>query len=194
MACATPKMDKAAVRKKMIRRRNDLTLDEVVDFSREIEANLFSCEDFLSRDSVLYYLSFGKEVHTDAMIARSLKLGKKVYVPRIIEAENKLEICEIENLETSFDINAYGIREPSGVPVVSPTEIDAVVTPGLAFDSCGGRIGFGGGYYDRLFMELPGNSLRLGVAYGFQIVDSLHQDVWDEKVQKVFTEKNTLNC
>ncbi len=194
MACAIPKMDKAAVRKKMIRRRNDLTLDEVVCFSKEIEENLFSCEEFLSRDSVLYYLSFGKEVRTDAMIARSLKFGKKVYVPRIIKSEDKLEICEIENLETSFDINAFGIREPSGVPVVSPTKIDAVVTPGLAFDSSGGRIGFGGGYYDRLFVELPGNSLRLGVAYGFQIVDSLRQDVWDKKVQKVFTEKNTLNC
>ena len=163
MACAVPKMDKAAVRKMMIRRRNDLTLDEVVDFSREIEANLFSCEDFLSRDSVLYYLSFGKEVCTDAMVARSLKLGKKVYVPRIIKTENKLEICEIKNLETSFDINIYGIREPSGVPVVSPNKIDSVVTPGLAFDSSGGRIGFGGGYYDKLFMELPGNSLLLEV-------------------------------
>jgi 5-formyltetrahydrofolate cyclo-ligase len=194
MACATPKMDKAALRKRMIRRRNDITLDQVVDFSREIEANLFSCEEFLSREDILYYLSFGKEVRTDAMIARSLELGKKVYVPRIIKSENKLEICEIKNLETSFDINTYGIREPSGVSVVSPTKIDAIVTPGLAFDSSGGRIGFGGGYYDKLFMELPGNSLRLGVAYGFQIVDSLHQDVWDKKVQKVFTEKDTLNC
>jgi 5-formyltetrahydrofolate cyclo-ligase len=194
MACAIPKMDKAAVRKMMIRRRNDLTLDEVADFSREIEAKLFSCEDFLSRDSVLYYLSFGKEVRTDTMIERSLKLGKKVYVPRIIKTGNKLEICEIKSLETSFDINTFGIREPSGASVVSPTKIDAIVTPGLAFDSSGGRIGFGGGYYDRLFMELPGNSLRLGVAYGFQIVDSLHQDVWDKKVQKVFTEKDTLNC
>ena len=194
MACAIPKIDKAAVRKMMSRRRNDLTLDEVVGFSREIEANLFSCEDFLSRDSVLFYLSFEKEVRTDAMIARSLKLGKKVYVPRIIKTENKLEICEIKNLEISFDINAFGIREPSGVSVVSPTKVDSIVTPGLAFDSSGGRIGFGGGYYDRLFMELPGNSLRFGIAYGFQIVDSLHQEVWDKKVQKVFTEKDTLNC
>jgi 5-formyltetrahydrofolate cyclo-ligase len=194
MACAIPKLDKAAVRKMMIRRRNDLILDEVVDFSREIEENLFSCEDFLIRDSVLYYLSFGKEVHTDAMIARSLKLGIKVFVPRVVEAENKLEICEIKSLETGFHINGFGIREPSGVPAASPTKIDAIVTPGLAFDSSGGRIGFGGGYYDRLFMELPVNSLRLGVAYDFQIMGSLHQDVWDKKVQKVFTEKDTLNC
>jgi 5-formyltetrahydrofolate cyclo-ligase len=189
MACAIPKLDKAAVRKMMIRRRNDLTPDEVVDFSGKIEKNLFSCEDFLIRDSFLYYLSFGKEVRTDEMIACSLKLGKRVYVPRIAEAENKLEICEIKSLDTGFHINDFGIREPSGVPAASPNKIDVIVTPGLAFDSSGGRIGFGGGYYDKLFMELPGNSLRLGVAYDFQIVDSLHQDVWDKKVQKVFTEK-----
>jgi len=194
MSCATPKLDKAAARKMMIRRRNDLSPDEVVDFSREIEENLFSCEDFLSRDHILYYLSFGKEVRTDAMIARSLMLGKRVYVPRIVKNVNKLEICEIENLDAGFELNDFGIREPSEGPVVSPVKIDAVVTPGLAFDSSGGRIGFGGGYYDRLFVELPGNSLRLGVAYDFQIVDSLHQDVWDKKVQKIFTEKNTLNC
>jgi 5-formyltetrahydrofolate cyclo-ligase len=194
MACAIPKLDKAAVRRMMSRRRNDLTLDEVIDFSREIEKNLFSCEDFLTCDSVLYYLSFGKEVRTDAMVERSLKLGKKIYVPRIIEAENKLEICEIKSLKTGFHVNGFGIREPSRATAASRTKIDAIVTPGLGFDSSGGRIGFGGGYYDRLFMDLPDNSLRLGVAYDFQIVDSLHQDVWDKKVQKVFTEKDTLSC
>ena len=194
MACNSPKMDKAAVRKMMIRRRNDLKLNEVDSLSGKIEENLFSCEDFLNRDYVLYYLSFGKEVRTDSMIEHSLKLGKAVYVPRIIKNKNKLEICEIKNLKTDFEFNDFGIREPFGVPAALSTKIDVIVTPGLAFDSSGGRIGFGGGYYDRLFMELPGNSLRLGIAYDFQIVDSLHQDVWDKKVQKVFTEKDTLNC
>lgn len=178
----------------MIRRRNDLTLNEVDSLSAKIEENLFSCKDFLNRDYVLYYLSFGKEVHTDSMIERSLRLGKAVYVPRIIKNKNKLEVCEIKNLKTSFEINDFGIREPLGVPAASLTKIDTIVAPGVAFDSSGGRIGFGGGYFDKLFVELTGNSLFLGVAYDFQLVDILYQDVWDKKVQKVFTEKDTLNC
>ena len=195
MACASPKMDKAAVRKMMIRRRNDLTPKEVSDFSRKVEENLFSCEDFLSRNHVLYDLSFGKEVCTDSMILRSLRLHKKVYVPRIIKGGKKMEICQIESLETGLKLNAMGIREPTGshLKIVPETDIDAVVTPGLAFDGAGGRIGFGGGYFDKLFTELPDNSLRLGIAFSFQLVDSLHQDVWDKKVHKVFTEKDTLN-
>lgn len=179
----------------MIRRRNELTSKEVTDLSRKIEENLFSCEEFLSRQRILFYLSFGKEVSTDAMIEHSLMLQKKVYVPRIVKNAKKMEICEIESLKAGLKLNEFGIREPSGgnIRIVSPEEIDAVVTPGLAFDCSGGRIGFGGGYYDKLFEGLPENSLRVGIAYSFQILDSLHQESWDKKVQKVITEKDTLN-
>lgn len=195
MACAAPKLDKKSVRKRMIRRRNGLTRLEAADLSRKIEENLFSCEEFLSCNHILYYLSFGNEVRTDAMIARSLSLRKKVYVPRVIKSVRKMEICEIKNLETGLALNSLGIREPSGpqVKVVAPAKINAVVMPGAAFDASGGRVGFGGGYYDKLFAELPDNSLRIGIAYGFQVVGSLHQDYWDKKAQKVITEKNTLN-
>jgi len=89
MACANLKLDKMAVRKMMTQRRNDLNAKEIIELSREIEKNLFSCEDFLSRQHILYYLSFGKEVRTDAMIVRSLLLHKKVYVPRIKKMGSK---------------------------------------------------------------------------------------------------------
>ena len=179
----------------MLRRRNELSAEEVAELSRKIEKNLFSCKAFTSCQRILFYLSFGKEVGTDGMIERSLALKNKVCVPRINKKAKKLEICEIESLETGFELNDFGIREPSGprVHIVSPEKLDAVVTPGLAFDSSGGRVGFGGGYYDKLFEELPDSSLRIGIAFDFQILGSLHQDAWDQKVQKVVTEKDILN-
>jgi 5-formyltetrahydrofolate cyclo-ligase len=194
MAFTNLKLDKVAVRKMMSQRRNDLNAEKIIELSRKIEGNLFFCEDFLSRQHILYYLSFGKEVSTDAMIVRSLLLHKKVYVPRIKKNGKEMEICEIKSLETDFELNNFGIREPSGtcVHIVSPNKIDVVVTPGLAFDCSGGRIGSGGGYFDKLFEDLPDNSLSIGIAYSFQILDSLHQDSWDKKVQKVITEKGML--
>jgi len=179
----------------MLRRRNILSREEVIDLSYKIEANLFSWEKFSNCDHILYYRSFGNEVMTDTMIDRSLSFRKKVYVPRILTREGKLEICEIENLEKGFVLNSLGIREPYGINVktVSPDKIDAVVTPGLAFDRSGSRIGFGSGYYDKLFLELPDKCLRIGVAYDFQRVESLYQDLWDKKVEKVITEKNMLH-
>ena len=62
-----------------------------------------------------------------------------------------MEICQIKSLSVDMELNDFGIREPIHVPVELPENIDAVVTPGLAFDRSGGRIGFGGGYYDKLF-------------------------------------------
>ena len=194
MTSTNLKLDKVAVRKMMTQRRNDLNVKQIIELSRKIEANLFSCEDFLSRQHILYYLSFGKEVSTDAMILRSLLLHKKVYVPRIKKNGRKIEICEIKSLETNFELNNFGIREPSGtcIQIVSPNKIDVVVTPGLAFDCSGGRIGSGGGYFDKLFEDLPDNSLSIGIAYSFQILGFLHQDSWDKKVQKVITEEGML--
>ena len=191
MVFATIKMDKKYIRSTMLRRRNSLSREEVIDLSCKIEINLFSWKKFLSCDHILYYCSFGNEVMTDTMIDRSLSLRKKVYVPRILKKEGKLEICEIENLEKNFLINSLGMREPHGINVktVSPVKIDAVVTPGLAFDRSGSRIGFGGGYYDKLFLELSDKSLRIGVAYDFQRAESLYQDFWDKKVHKVITER-----
>ena len=194
MTSTNLKLDKVAVRKMMTQRRNDLNVKQIIELSRKIEANLFSCEDFLSRQHILYHLSFGKEVSTDAMILRSLLLHKKVYVPRIKKNGRKIEICEIKSLETNFELNNFGIREPSGtcIQIVSPNKIDVVVTPGLAFDCSGGRVGSGGGYFDKLFEDLPNNSLSIGIAYSFQILGSLHQDSWDKKVQKVITEEGML--
>ena len=191
MVFATLKTDKKYIRSTMLRRRNSLSREEVIDLSCKIEINLFSWKKFLNCDHILYYCSIGNEVMTDTMIDRSLSLRKKVYVPRILKKEGKLEICEIENLEKNFLLNSLGMREPHGINVktVSPVKIDAVVTPGLAFDRSGSRIGFGGGYYDKLFVELPNQSLRIGVAYDFQRVESLYQDPWDKKVHKVITEK-----
>ena len=97
MACTNLKLDKVAVRKMMTQRRNDLNAKEIIELSRKIEKNLFSCEDFLCRQHILYYLSFGKEVSTDAMIVRSLLLHKKVYVPRIKKNGKEIEICEIKS-------------------------------------------------------------------------------------------------
>ena len=194
MAYANLKLDKVVVRKMMTERRNDLNQKEIIELSGKIERNLFSCKDFLSRQHILYYLSFGKEVNTDSMIVSSLLLHKNVYVPRIKKNGKQIEICEIKSLEIDFELNNFGIREPSGngIQTVSPNKIDAVVTPGLAFDCSGGRIGSGGGYFDRLFEDLPSNSLSIGVAYSFQILGSLHQDSWDKKVQKVITEEGLL--
>ena len=173
-----------------------MSLDEVLNLSREVEDRLFACKDFLVCQNIMFVLSFGNEVRTDEMIKRSLKGLKQVYVPRLMIIERLLEVCEITDMDQEFELGTYDIREPSrsNSKVVSPSKIDAVIAPGLAFDRSGARIGFGGGYFDWLFKQLPDEALRLGVAYDFQVVESIPQDSWDERVQIIFTENDTINC
>jgi 5-formyltetrahydrofolate cyclo-ligase len=99
-------------------------------------------------------------------------------------------------MDQEFELGSYDIREPSGlnIRVVPPTKIDAVIAPGLAFDYSGRRVGFGGGYFDWFLKQLPEGALRLAVAYRFQVLDSVPQDPWDERVQKIFTENDMINC
>ena len=196
MVFASMKMDKFAVRQNMRRRRNAMSLDDVLNLSRAVEDRLFACKDFSVCQNIMFVLSFGNEVRTDEMITRSLKDRKQVYVPRMMIRERRLEVCEITDMDQEFELGSYDIREPSrsNSKVVSPSKIDAVIAPGLAFDRSGARIGFGGGYFDWLFKHLPDEALRLGVAYEFQVVDSIPQDSWDERVQMIFTESDTINC
>jgi 5-formyltetrahydrofolate cyclo-ligase len=190
------KMDKFAVRRDMKRRRDSMSLDNVLSLSRAIEARLFACRNFVGCQKVMFFLSFGNEVHTDRMITRALRNQKQVYAPRLIREGKQLEVCEVNDMDEEFELGSYNIREPSlyNSNVVSPAIIDAVITPGLAFDRYGGRVGFGGGCFDWLFKQLPDKALRLGVSYGFQVVDSVPQDPWDERVQTIFTDNDTINC
>lgn len=173
-----------------------MSLDEVISLSQAIEDRLFACKEFLACRDVLFYLSFGNEVRTDEMITHSLKNRQRVYVPRLIKREKRFEVCEITDMSQDFELGSCDIREPSRLNsrVVPLAKIDAVITPGLAFDRSGARVGFGGGYFDWFLKQLPEKSLCLAVAYGFQIMDWIPQDPWDERVQSIFTENDTINC
>lgn len=196
MVFTSMKMDKLAVRQKMRRRRDAMSLDEVLNRSRAIEDRLFARKEFLNCRNVMFFLSFGNEVLTDEMIVRSLKDDKRVYVSRLVKRERRMEVCEITDMDQEFELGSYDIREPSRLNsrVVLPSIIDAVIAPGLAFDRSGGRIGFGGGYFDWLFKQLRYDALYFGVAYEFQVMDLIPQDSWDERVQKIFTDNDTIDC
>ena len=196
MNFASMRMDKFAVRQEMKLRRDAMSLDEVLNSSRAIEDRLLASKEFSVCRNVMFYLSFGSEVRTDEMITRSLENHQRVYAPRLVKKERRLEVCEITDMDQEFELGSYDIREPSrlNTKVVSPLKIDAVIAPGLAFDYSGRRVGFGGGYFDWLFKQLPEGALRLAVAYGFPVSDSVPQDPWDERVKKIFTENDTINC
>jgi 5-formyltetrahydrofolate cyclo-ligase len=71
---------------------------------------------------------------------------------------------------------------------VDPAVVDAAVLPGVAFDPRGGRLGAGGGHYDRLLARLPTETTRIGVGFACQLVPHVPTEPHDQRVEVVVTE------
>ena len=143
-----------------------------------IEENVLSA--FGEEESFFVYLSFGSEVATKGLIRALLARGKKVCVPRI-EGGVMRSVPYAEPLEAG----AYGILQPKGG---EETTCRVALTPLLAVDGEGYRLGYGGGYYDKYFALHP-DVLRVGLAYAGQAVEGLPQEQTDMPLHAVVTEK-----
>lgn len=83
---------------------------------------------------------------------------------------------------------AFGIREPSpDLPRVAAVEIDAFLCPGLAFDPRGGRLGRGGGFYDRLLAKARKDALKIGVCFPWQIVADTFPEAHDVLMDEILS-------
>ena len=143
-----------------------------------IEENVLSA--FGEEESFFVYLSFGSEVATKGLIRALLARGKQVCVPRI-EGGVMRSVPYREPLEAG----AYGILQPKGG---EETTCRVALTPLLAVDGEGYRLGYGGGYYDRYFAARPG-ILRVGLAYAGQQLERLPREKTDMSLHAVVTEK-----
>ena len=89
-------------------------------------------------------------------------------------------------------IGRYNILEPSiNCPQVDINQLDLVIVPGVAFDHIGGRLGRGGGYYDRFLKKL--NAKFCGVCFREQVVHKTPQDSHDIKMDFTMTPDGKLD-
>lgn len=135
---------------------------------------------------VFCYLSFGSEVRTDEILRWLLDGGKKVYVP--VVCGDHMRLADYR-LGAPMRRGAFGIREPEQ-PVFYDGEVDVALVPGLAFTEQGGRMGYGGGYYDRF---LAGSrALTIALAYELQILRELPLESHDLSMQRIVTEQRVI--
>lgn len=180
----------------MARLREALSEESIREKSLEIARKLVGLAEFQASQNILFFLSLPSEVQTDEMIQQALSLGKKVHVPLVDAKHRRLKISEISGLDIGFERKQFGILEPglAHLKIVPPETLDFVLVPGLAFDRKGGRVGYGAGYYDRFLKGVRGHAVSVGVAYDFQMLDSVPQTQFDVPVQKILTEKSLFIC
>jgi len=147
--------------------------------------------------SLMVYLPFRGEVPTDEIVRRAIAAGKTVSAPVTHGPERRLLPYRISGRAGELRIGLYGILEPDPAccePIRTP-ELDLVVVPGVAFDTKGGRLGYGGGYYDRFLAHEASRAARAALAFEVQVSGlPLPRGPDDEPVDYVFTEDRLIDC
>jgi 5-formyltetrahydrofolate cyclo-ligase len=88
-----------------------------------------------------------------------------------------------------LSIGNYGILEPKNrQPKIDENSIDVCYVPGLAFDSRGGRVGYGGRFYDRFLKKIGDNCKKIALAYGCQILEEIPMEEHDAFIDGIITD------
>jgi 5-formyltetrahydrofolate cyclo-ligase len=188
---------KRALRKKVLSLRDALTPEERVRKSRAIKSLLFRLPEFIQAKTVMFFISFRSEVLTEEMIKAAISLQKRVVVP-VTDRENCcLVLSELQDYDHDLVPATYGIPEPKKEKMkeISPEELDLIVAPGSVFDAKGRRIGYGGGYYDKLLRCLQGKIPVAALAFELQIVNEVPCNPdRDIPVDLIITENRMVRC
>lgn len=146
-----------------------------------------STELFLSSVRICSFVSFGSEISTELLNAVILESDKTLLIPRI-SGMRTMDMIHV-NGDTLFDANAYGIKEPIGIPCVLESDIPTLcIVPLLAFDDYGYRLGYGGGFYD-VFLQEHSHVQTIGIAFSNQYSPKeLPHDEHDMPMDMIITE------
>ena len=185
---------KHALRQRVLRVRDTMSVAARVDASRTIADTLAARADFQTAQAMLLILPFGSEWDATWLIAAALDRNKAVALPRVNPTTRMLDLCALTDLERDVAPGYRGIREPlPHCKPVDPATIAWVLVPGVAFDQAGRRLGYGGGFYDRLLPSLASAAARVAGAFELQIVDRVPAAPHDLMVDAIVTEARTLS-
>lgn len=182
------KAEKRALRKEIIALRDNLGERYREEASVKIAEKLIALPEYLAAETILVFISYGSEVSTERIVEDSWRRGKTVLAPLTIRKNRQLALKQVRSWQ-DFQPGAYGILEPKeDCPRHSAGEVDFVLHPGVVFDYNLDRIGYGGGYYDRLYSLLRPGIPRIAIAFDIQLVGAVPTDKYDRPVDCLITE------
>lgn len=184
---------KDAVRRQMRARRKALTPEERERAAKAVCAKLHgdctiaeTIDPFDGGGAIAVYLASPDEIDLSELILEMLNLKATVVAPRW--NGETYELAKVKGLsDADLRRGPMNILEPAEADIVKPSDVEVWIVPGLAFTKDGKRLGYGGGWYDRLLSSASKWASKVGVAYEFQIVESLPHEPHDIKMDGVVT-------
>ncbi|HEU5282810.1 MAG TPA: 5-formyltetrahydrofolate cyclo-ligase [Burkholderiales bacterium] len=181
---------KSEIRKRVLARRDALPAADRRALSKRITARLLALDAYRNARCVMAYVSFGSEYESAGFISDLLAHGKTLVLPRVESESHMLRLHSVRDPREQLEAGVWGIRQPRAdlCPEVSASRIDFVLVPGVAFTRQGQRLGYGGGYYDRLIKEFARRPPLVAAAFSLQILPALPVSERDQHVDCVVTE------
>jgi 5-formyltetrahydrofolate cyclo-ligase len=177
-------LDKAQLRRQLLKMRRSLPQEEWQEKSDRICSHLHSSSVFSLAKTILLYFSFRQEPNLSLLFTNS---SRRWGFPRCVGNTLTWHLwTEGDALETG----TYGILEPSSTaPRLEPAEVDLILVPAVACDKRGYRLGYGGGFYDRMLSSAEWASKpTIGIVFEFAYLSQLPIDGWDKPLQTICTE------
>jgi 5-formyltetrahydrofolate cyclo-ligase len=193
----TPHMTKPGIRKRILALREQLTPDMRAACSEAISARICKLEVYRQAGTILGYMNIGAEFASEVWIRQVLADGKRLALPRVNRHTNQLDLYWVDDLKNQLEPGLWGIREP----VVERcgrldalNEVEFALLPGVAYTRDGARLGYGGGFYDKLLDRMTYRPVLAAAAFALQIVEQIPQEATDVKVEWIITEQETITC
>ena len=174
-------MDKSEVRKRMRELKRAVPPEEKLRRSALIMERVEQTEAFRKAKVVLLYWSMADEVQTHAFVERWYR-AKTLLLP-CVDGDD-LRLRPYTGPDCLVAGEQFGIGEPTGPEWNDLEAVELIVVPGVAFDKAGHRMGRGRGFYDRLLKSTP-RAVKIGVAYGFQMLDAVPVEPHDVNMNLV---------
>lgn len=185
-------MDKTQLRRSLLKQRQSMSVAQWKQKSDRICTNLLSSPQFTQAKTVLAYFSFRQEPDLSPLLENT---PTKIWgMPRCV-GDSLLWHQWTPN--EAVEIGCYGIPEPyAKAPIISYEQVDLILIPCVACNQQGYRLGYGGGYYDRLLAAPEwANKFAIGIVFDFAYLPELPIDPWDKPLHAVCTEtKLVVGC
>ncbi|MFU8818266.1 MAG: 5-formyltetrahydrofolate cyclo-ligase [Desulfurivibrio sp.] len=185
------------MRREMLAARDAQGPEERRQKSAAIHRALAGIGEVASARLAMVYLHFRSEVETLPGLGAFLPPGCRIAVPRTVVAAKQLEIYLLTEPARQLRPGYCGIPEPDPrlCQRLNPAELDLVLVPGSAFDRRGGRLGYGGGYYDRFLANAAPRAVRIGLAFACQVSEEpLVLQPHDQRLHYLVTEEGVVDC
>lgn len=185
-----------SIRKQIRERRSKLPISDHEVFSLRACKHIAKSATYIDAEHIALYVAHNGELDPKHLLTQALADNKKCYLPVLDNATGNTLLFLRYRPGDTLALNRYNIPEPiiSFANMLPPNELDLVITPLVAFDNNGNRLGMGAGYYDRSFEFLQPDQQHkkpslVGVGFEFQHIAPFKAEKWDVPLHYAATEK-----